>query len=226
MESELVFYASPALEPWVLSLAHETPSATVFFDLSSAVSLIASSEDPLSEDPHFWLDPISYLETVEAMAEIIIQRFPSFENTIEQNLVALQEEILRVDLTFENLANASERNTIIFAGHYVFGYWKTRYGIQHLSPYEGFSSETLPSAESLLLLVEAMESLNTQVIYASELEGTQAALAIQEYAPEAVILNLETLENASLEDRDMLLSYEQVMGTNIEALKIGLGYTE
>lgn len=226
LESDLFMYASPVLEPWVASLADSTESDVDFFDVSASVSIISDAVDPSAEDPHFWLDPLSYGQAVEAMAEIISERFPSLQTSIEENIMALREEIRRVDDAFENLVAFSSRDTIIFAGHYVFGYWNTRYGILHLSPYEGFSSESLPSPEALLLLIQAMETLGTDVIYASELEGTQTAAAIQQSAPNSVILNLETLENATLEDREGLVSYETLMLQNIEALKLGLGYVQ
>ena len=237
-QADLFMYSSETLEPWVHEFVVDSPNhqGTVL-DLSQNITLgeeehegseEASLEDEHDHDhgvdPHYWTDPLNNLIMIDDIEAALINLLPDYQTEIASNASALKEEINQLHTDYLDLMTYATVNTIIYGGHFAFGYLAHRYGIEYVTPYSGFSLSASPNAAAIAELIDTMQLLGTNVIYSAELEGTAIANAIKDQVEDAVLLNLYPGENVSLNQWNQGLTYQAIARLNLENLKIGLGY--
>lgn len=106
-------------------------------------------------DPHTWLDPVLFSETVEHLTEALVTLDPENATTYEVNAATLQAELAALDTDYETtLANCTLDEVI--ASHDAFGYLSERYDIM-IHTIGGISTQDLPSATTLAELKEEAE---------------------------------------------------------------------
>jgi zinc transport system substrate-binding protein len=115
--------------------------------------------------------------------------------------------------------------TIIYGGHFAFGYFARRYGLEYLSPYAGFSPNAEPTPRKIAELIETLKKTGSSCIYYEELLEPRVARIIAENTG-AKLLLLHGAHNISRDELDQGVTYLEIMQGNLERLKLGLGYYE
>lgn len=235
-QADLLIYTSETLEPWIHEFVVDSPNRLgVALDLSTNITLHEGEEheEDHSEtsidhdhevDPHFWTDPNNDVIMVNDIKNALIELLPESEAIIEENAANLTSELSALHDAFIDLMTYATVDTIIYGGHFAFGYLAERYGISYVTPYKGFSMSESPNAAAIAELIDTMQAIGSQVIYSAELEGTAIANAIKDQVDDAILLNLYPGENVSLNQWNENLSYIDIAYLNLENLKIGLGY--
>ena len=163
------------------------------------------------------------------MIDQMLQEFKELdpENAVyfEENAQGLKEELVKLDEAIRNVVSKSESRTILSGGHFAFGYFAHRYGLDHLSPYEGFSPNAEPSPQSITKLVETIRETNAGAIFFEELADPKVSRVISDETGVKMLM-LHGVHNISQEDIDSGRGYLDIMYSNLENLKIGLGYHE
>jgi zinc transport system substrate-binding protein len=153
MDSDLFIYTGSVMEPWIDS--DVLPNVTSDFnglDLSEHVSLMADTHDQEEDhdegeyDPHYWTLPSNAKGMINAIRDELIELLPEKENEIRENADNYLVELDGLDAKWHNLVEYSSQLTIIYGGHFAFGYVGEYYGFETLSPYEGYT----PNAEQVL----------------------------------------------------------------------------
>src|SRR4030042_935704 len=80
----------------------------------------------------------------------------------------LKKELAALDREIRDGLAGRIRNTVVYGGHNVFGYFGKRYGLEFISPYQGFSPEAEPQARKMVELKALMQRLHLKVIYFGE----------------------------------------------------------
>lgn len=176
-----------------------------------------------SEDPHIWLDPQNAIIMVNNILEGLIQIDPSNESFYRNNAQAYIQELLTLDAAFVDLFEKAKTNTIIYGGHFAFGYLANRFNLTILSPYTGFSPDAEPTAQAIAQLIDTMKDLQIDTIYFEELVDPKTARVLSEQTGASMLL-LHGAHNLTTEERASNLTFIEIMYENIEHLKTGLKY--
>ena len=247
-ESEIFLYTSDDMEPWVSSLIENIDiKKTQVIDLSKNVTLIKADhhqeegetheesearedEDDHEEgeehyDPHYWLDPQNAMIMVADIKAALVLAMPENEAVFTENADRLIAELKALDEEIEGAVSKFESRTILSGGHFAFGYFAHRYGLEHMSPYNGFSPDAEPLNQNIQELIDTIEKSKTNAIFYEELIDPRVAETLSEQTGAKMYL-LHGAHNLSKEELKAGITYVQIMKDNLERLKVGLGYHE
>lgn len=174
------------------------------------------------QDPHIWLDPINALKMVDNIVSGLAQADPKNADLYKSNGELYKQKLRALDRKLVEMFAQTQSKKIIYAGHFAFGYFAKRYGLEHVSPYRGFAPDAEPTPQRIAELIETVNESNTRVIYYEELVDPKVANVISEQTG-AKLLLLHGAHNISKDDLNSGLTYLQVMEGNLQKLKEGLG---
>ena len=232
--ARLFLYVSDSMETWVPGLVANAPATllvrTVAPESEADFGPETEAEDHndgcghahLGRDPHIWLDPLRAQAMADRIADALIEADPAHAADYRANCIALQNRIMALHTEIaKGLANCRGR-TIICGGHFAFGHFAARYGLHHLSPYEGFSPNAQPSPRALAELVRTMRQLNTSAIFYEEILDPRLARVLADETG-AQLLPLHSMHNMTKEDIAAGETYFTLMHRNLANLRKGLG---
>jgi hypothetical protein len=87
-----------------------------------------------------------------------------------------------------------------------------------LTPYPGFSSDVIPTAQSLIDFSRLMFELDTNILYISTTDNNAVIDALLEANPNLETEVLYTLENVSQSQFDSGTRYQELLMINYESL--------
>ena len=239
--SDLFIYTGDTMEPWVNNIMDTLVEENVnVLDLSEGIKLKKfefeghehheEGEEPeehedLEYDPHYWTDPMNAKVMVDEILKAVVSIDKANEQYYTKNAEELKESLDKLDEEIREVVNNSESKTIISGGHFAFGYFADRYGLEYTSPYEGFSPNAEPSAQAIANLVQIVEETGAKAIFYEELVDPKIAKIISEQTG-IEMLELHAAHNVSREELESEVHYIDIMNKNLENLKKGLGYNE
>ena len=240
--SDLFLFTSELMEPWAHSILENSKlSKDSVVDMSVGIELLAASDDHDHEgeteeehaahaeegayDPHYWTDPNNAMIMAESIKMALIQLMPENTAVFESNTEVLMAELKALDTGFIDLVQKSDSKTILSGGHFAFGYLASRYGLEHMSPYVGFSPDAEPTPKRIADLIDTVEATGAKAIFYEELVDPKVAKIISEEANVDMLL-LHGAHNISKDELSEGISYVTIMQRNIEQLKKGLNYHE
>lgn len=229
--AELFIYTGDFLEVWAKRITSVLDKDRV---INSSLNINLIDEEHEHEenhhhhheiDPHIWIDPQNAKIMIDNILEGIISIDPTNKTYYESNAENYKKELDKLDLTYQDLFNNVQFKTIIYAGHFVFGYLAKRYDIEYISPYNGFSSDSLPTPKNINDLINLIKTTNQHTIFYEETVNPKVAKVIVEET-NVNMLPLNGGGNISKKDFEDNVSYLTLMYQNIDNLKKGLGYNE
>jgi zinc transport system substrate-binding protein len=237
-ESDVFLYTSETMEPWAHALITSIdPNHTRVIDMSTGIKLMAANhEDEESAeteedheegeyDPHYWLDPINARFMVDSIKKTLIAAMPENKEIFESNAAQLLSSLETLDIDFNAAFEKTQSKTILSGGHFAFGYFAKRYGLDNMSPYVGFSPDAEPTPRRIADLIDTIERTKAKAIFYEELIDPRVATIISEEAGVEMLL-LHGAHNISKDELTSGITYIDIMKGNLERLKIGLGYVE
>lgn len=100
-------------------------------------------ENMLSDDPHFWLDPVLTLKAAELVRDKLIVKYPDNSLVYQNNFMVLEAALEKLDEDYQLMAD--EATKPIITTNMLFSYWHARYDIEILSlTADVHSNETIP----------------------------------------------------------------------------------
>lgn len=234
--SDLFLYTGKEMEPWAYRLTGSISAKIV--DLSAGIALMdlddhghEDDHDHEEEDheelmdPHIWTDP----NLAIVMVDNILVSLKAIDETnadyYEENANALKNALMELDLEIKDVLSKTTSKTILSGGHFAFGYFVERYGLNHMSPYEGFSPDAEPTPKRIAALIETIKETDAKAIFYEELIDPKVSRVISEETGIEMLL-LHGAHNVTKEEFEAGKSYITFMKENLERLKIGLGYDE
>lgn len=224
--ADVVLFSSENFEPWIHSIEDTVQGRLI--DLSTYVSLLPTDETDIETtsteddhnhdgDPHYWVDPANGLLMLEVIATELIALLPEHELLIESRQVLIEEALLDAISLYDALVMEDEELDIVFAGHNALGYL-VNYDIHVLTPYPGFSSDVVPTAQSIIDFKALMSSLETNLLYVSSTDNAAVTETLLESDPSLEIATLYTLETISVTDFEANVTYQELLLLNYEAI--------
>ena len=177
------------------------------------------------KDPHIWLDPTNAIKMVENILEGLVQADSKNESFYRENAEAYKKKLMELDEKFTEAFSKVKSKKIIYGGHFAFGYFAKRYGLDYISPYKGFAPDAEPNPQRIAELVRNMEESGSKFIYYEELVEPKVAKVIAGETGAEMLL-LHGAHNISRDELDAGITYIGIMEGNLEKLKQGLGYGE
>ena len=177
------------------------------------------------KDPHIWLDFEINQKIVLAIAEELSKLDPANKDFYKKNAEEYNAKLAMLDKKFKESIEKCELKTIMYGGHFAFGYLAKRYGLTYISPYKGFSPNSEPTPQKIAELIDLIKKNKIEYLYYEELLDPKVAKSISN----STGVNLELLHgahNVSKEELKKNVSFLQIMEDNLLKLKKGLKYKE
>lgn len=178
-----------------------------------------------TKDPHIWTDPLNVLKMIDNILNGLVKADPENSAYYIENAEKYKNEIIKLHKDFVSTFKKINNKKIIYAGHFAFGYFSHRYGLEHESPYKGFSPNAEPNPREIVSLIKSVENSKIKVIYYEELVDPRVARVIAEHTGAEMLL-LHGAHNISKDEFQEGVTYISIMKKNLEALKYGMGYSE
>ncbi len=176
-------------------------------------------------DPHIWLDPIKAKGMVENIKAGLVEALPQEADTFEKNAQAYLNELDKLHERTLDVVAHLESKTIVSGGHFAFGHFIERYGLEYKSPYVGFAPDAEPTPKRIAELIDFINDADVRAIFYEELVDPRVATVISDET-DADMLMLHAAHNVSKDELEAGVTYIEIMNSNLENLKQGLGYKE
>lgn len=238
--ADVFIYTSFAMEPWVEKMLTQIGPNTLVIDATKDVTYLTAEQlgldvhddsdakddhDHQGVDPHVWLDPSNASIMVENVANGLVRKFPEKKDVINLALKQYQSELVQLDQKIQSsLAQFNDRS-IIFAGHYAFGYFSKKYNVAYHSPYDGFSPDAEPAPQKIAEMIDLMKSEKQTTVFYEELIDPKIARIIANETGAKLVM-LHAAHNVSKDDLKNEITYLQIMQENLAKLEEGLKRNE
>jgi zinc transport system substrate-binding protein len=236
LNADVFLYTGEFMEPWTANIVENLKEEDVLVvDLSQNIPLLTSEDhdheheegDDHGEeeaiDPHYWTDPNMAMIMAKSIGDALARVDPDNADQYKVEEAALVEDLILLDNEIREALSRTKSKTILSGGHFAFGYFARQYGLEHMSPYAGFSPNAEPTPQRITALIQTIEETGANAIYHEELIDPKVAQVIVDETG-AKLLLLHGAHNVSKEELESGKTYIEIMYDNLENLKEGLGY--
>ncbi len=230
-DSDLFFYIGLGLEGFVenaeKTMKNEHVKMVATADAITEEMLGHEDEDSHEEedhhhgdlDPHVWMSPILSDALAYSIKESLIEIAPDKKAAFEKNYEALQNDLLKLDRQFIEMASNAPTKTF-FVSHAAFGYIADTYGLEQIA-IAGLNSQSEPSQKQLASLVEDAKANNIKyILFEQNVSSKLTDVIRKEIGAESLMLhNLGVLTTEDIKNNE---DYFSLMEYNIQTLKTAL----
>ncbi len=229
---DLLIYVGGESDKWIADAIESTPNPNrrvICLMDEIKESLISTQhhhegEEHTVYDEHVWLSLKNAAFFCERISDVIKEIDP--ENQV---LYALNEEeyvakLNALDRYIEDLVNTASKKALVFADRFPFAYLMRDYGIEYYAAFEGCSSETDASFDTIISLASKVDELGIEVLLTTEkTDGNVAdAVILASSAKDLKIRPLNSMQSISYRDAEQGDTYLAIMEDNIVFLKEAL----
>jgi zinc transport system substrate-binding protein len=169
-------------------------------------------------DPHIWLDFPKAIQIVDGLARAMAAKDPTGANLYAERAREYKGQLMELDTRFAAALANCRHKTIVYGGHFAFGYLAKRYGLDHVSPYQGFSPNAEPRPKNIAELTTKMKKDGFRHIFYEEGIEPKVAKVISAETG-ATMLLLHGAHNVSKEELRQKVSYLSLMNDNLVRLQ-------
>ncbi|MFA5095338.1 MAG: zinc ABC transporter substrate-binding protein [Candidatus Paceibacterota bacterium] len=243
--TQIFIYTGEFMEPWAHDIIESVDKKVKVVDASTGIEMMEEGDYKHEEeheheeadhheseeahhhggvDPHIWLDFNNAKIMAENITKALVEIDPQNAEYYQNNLESYQIKLTELDDTYKNTLSVCKSKTIIYGGHYAFGYLAKRYGLEYVSA-QGFSPDAEPTAKDLIDLVDQIKKSNIKYVFYEELTTPKIAETLANET-EAKMLLLNAAHNLTKEDYEKNISFLSIMKENLANLKTGLECNE
>lgn len=172
-------------------------------------------------DEHIWTSPVNSQQIVTEICNVLKEADPLNAEYYQTNADNYMKQLQELDTQFQEVVDNSDRKIMIFGDKFPLRYFADEYGLDYRAAFNGCSTETEPSADTVAFLIDKVKEENLPVVYHIELNSGAIANTISE-ATGAKVLLFHSCHNVTKEDFDNKVTYLKLMQNNVEVLKEGL----
>lgn len=226
----MFIYTGAYMEPWAADLLKGAGNKKlIVVDASKGITLRAGHKPEEGEenhehalDPHIWLDPTLAAQMVATIAEGLTALDPQGAEVFGKNAESYRGKLLDLDNRIGVGLKGAPRRTIVYAGHFAFGYFAFRYGLEFVTPYASFSPDSEPTPGAVADLIRTVKSTGSTTVFYEELLEPRVARAIAEVTGARLEL-LHGAHNLTREELEKGVTYFSIMEDNLGKLREALG---
>lgn len=219
--ADIFIYTGNLIEPWAGDIIKGADGQQLLaVDTSRNIISHEHEDEHGGVDPHIWLD----FDNAKVMALDITNAFtakdPKNKTFYDKNYRDYTAVLSDLDRLYKNTLSTCKTRTIIYGGHYAFGYLTARYGLEYKAA-QGFAPDAEPTASDLVQLVDQIRGEGIKYIFYEELTSPKISEMLAQET-DAQILLLNAAHNLSKDQFAQGVSFFDILKTNLENLKIGL----
>jgi zinc transport system substrate-binding protein len=227
-EADIFVYTGRFMEPWADDVIKGAAGKNLLVvDASQSINMIPGvfhdeDEPPGSPDPHIWLDFDNAKTMVMSIARAFEARDSVNRSRYESRALDYVRQLTELDSLYRVTLTACKVHTVIYAGHYAFGYLARRYGLEYLAA-QGVSPDAEPTAQDLARLVDQIRKDNVKFLFYEELVSPKIAQTIAAETGARMLL-LNAAHNLTRDQLDRGVTFFDILRQDLDNLKIGLEY--
>ncbi len=172
-------------------------------------------------DEHIWNSPVNAIAMVQTVCNALCQADPThadiFVSRTNDYIAALSE----LDAQYRALAASCDEPVLIVADKFPFRYLTAEYGMTYHAAFSGCSSETEPTADSLLTLIEETQEHSSPTVFYLEFSSQKIADRVCEITGAQAVM-LRPGHNVSAEDMENGITFLALMLENYKVIKEAL----
>lgn len=237
--ANIFIFTGEFMEPW----AHEILSGIsnkklIVVDASAGINLIPASqqcqhEHPHNEqcthshheehqllDPHIWLDFDNDKIIIDSITDAICSADSANADFYKANAENYKSKLNELDAAYKTQLEDCGSRTVVFGGHYAFGYLAKRYNLNYVAA-QGLAPDSEPTATDLIALVEQIKKENIRCVFYEELTSPKVAQTLAKETG-TKLLELNAGHNVGRKDLENNVSFINIMLGNLQNLKTGL----
>jgi len=234
--AKIFVYTGEFMEPWAHDIIQSIDKKVKVIDASIGIEMIKEEGDEHEHeheheheeehhhhsgvDPHMWLDFDNSKIMAENITKALVEVDPQNAKYYQNNFNAYQDKITQLDNKYKNTLSTCKSKTIIYGGHYAFGYMAKRYNLEYVSA-QGFSPDAEPTAKDMIALVEQIKKDNISYIFYEELSSPKIAETLANETNTKLLL-LHGAHNLTKQDYENNSSFISLMQENLKNISIGL----
>lgn len=226
--SKLILINGAGVDMWAEKLEEDFSKRGVpVIVLSRSVDLMDATEDEEGrveshgvKDPHFWLDPIAYRKSGEAVLQGLIGIDPAHAAIYRANFARFERNLLAIDAHLQELSSSRCRLDIIIVSHDAFSYLARQYGFKVRS-LAGINPEQEVSVGELADVIRLMRERHIRYVLNEPLGNMDMATTIGKETG-ATVLAFNPLEGLFPSELAAGENYFSVMDTNWITLRKAL----
>ena len=173
-------------------------------------------------DDHVWLSIPNAIVIREAMQETLRGYYEDWYDPDSGEADTgdnWKYRLTMLDEKFRALVSGTENPEILVADRFPFTYLTEEYGIAYTAAFEGCTSDTEASLETIHMLIGKTEALGQGTVLVTELSDCQTAKAVQAQTDGTKIAELHSCHNVTKEDFDAGVTYIDLMERNYAVLE-------
>lgn len=172
-------------------------------------------------DEHIWLSLKNTIGITNGLCNDLCEVDPENAAQYRANAAAYVAKLEALEKEYEKVFTGTERNVILFADRFPFGYLTHDYGVAHLAAFTGCSSESEITAETFAHLIEHTNELNLPYVLVLDGSDGKTAKTVCD-ATGAKALTVDSMQNVSLTDVENGATYIGIMQKNLEIFEEAL----
>jgi zinc transport system substrate-binding protein len=171
-------------------------------------------------DPHVWLDFDNTKIMASNIAQALRNRAPDQVANINERLNIINDKLDAINKNYSERLSKCANHTIIFAGHYTFGYLANKYSLTYKAA-QGLSPDKEPTAEEMIALIEQIKRDNIKYVFYEELTSPKIAETLARETG-AQLLELNSAHNLTKSQINNGQNFFTAMTNNLNNLIMGL----
>ncbi len=172
-------------------------------------------------DEHIWLSLKNSIKIIKGLCEEICAIDPVNAEKYEANAQTYIKKLELLDNEYESAFANSNKDILLFADRFPFGYLTHDYGISHIAAFTGCSSESEVTAETFARLIsETQENSISCVLILEGSDGKTARTVCEATGAKSLIV--DSCQTVSEDDIKNGTSYYEIMKNNLEIFKEAL----
>lgn len=221
--ADVFIYTGKYMEPWVNDIIKGISNkGLVVVDASNGIEILKEEgRHHGGNDPHIWLDLGNAQVMVSTIAKAMSQKDAGDEDFYLKNAQEYNAKLAGLDRRFKDTFSSCKRKTIISGGHFTFGYFVRRYGLQYVSAYESFSPNAEPGPKAIAELIKKLKTSGMKYVYYEELLDPKVPRIISQETGAKIEL-LHAAHNISKDELKRGVTFLEIMEENLKRLKAGL----
>jgi len=173
-------------------------------------------------DEHVWLSLKNASDICQLFSEILVNKDPENKDIYLNNLQEYKMQLKELDESYVSTVESIENPKVVVADRFPFIYLMKDYGIEYMAAFEGCSTETDASFQTVIELTDKIKEWKIKNLIVLENSSTSVYKAIKDNSK----LELDAVEMHSMQSFDTssldVLTYIEYMEKNLEALSKAL----
>lgn len=175
-------------------------------------------------DEHIWLSLRNAKTLCLRLGELLSEEMPEQEAKIAELLGKYTRELSELDAEYADAVIEAEKDTLLFADRFPFGYLLGDYGLKYYAAFEGCAADTEASFETVTFLANKLRELSLG--YVIVLESSDGALADTVITGSRLngvnVLVMDSMQSVTESDIEKGRTYLSIMSSNLMILKKAL----